>query len=67
MLLWPLAGIPAPQDIFLLDTVASAYVKRKLNVLYLRNVTLEAISYVTIKDGANVFRVLNAVYGNDEM
>lgn len=40
---------------------------RKLNVVYLRNFTLEAISYVTIKDGANVFRVLNAVYGNDEM
>ena len=32
-----------------LDTVASAYVKGKLNVVYVRNVTLGAISYVTKK------------------
>lgn len=49
------------------DAVASAHIKRKLNVVYVRHVTLGAISYVTKKDGANVFRVLNAVYGNDEI
>ena len=40
-------------------TVAS-----KLNVVY---VELGVISYATMKDGANVFRVLNAVYGNYEI
>ena len=35
----------------------------KLNI----HVKLGAISYVTKKDDANVFRVLNAVYGNSEI
>lgn len=51
----------------MLDTVASAYVMRNFKVVYVRHITLAKICYVTKKNNANVFRVLNAVYGNDEI
>lgn len=51
----------------MLDTVACAYVMRNFKVVYVRHNTLGKICYVTKKYNANVFRVLNAVYDNDEI
>lgn len=47
-----------------IDTVTSAYVKRSFNVV---PVALGTISSCDENDNANVFRVLNAAYGSDEI